>query len=229
MDVPTALDGASLPSHQSSTISNLKQQVDPGMSEFGVECEDTSSHANLDNVSVSQVSISQSQSEMPREQNQFAKQFGAPSGLYHAGYPMASSFGAGATIGANQVPSNSMSFSGGLKFSQGIQRPAEAPIGGPASMVNVDHASDNLTMVSKSDAGHGLFKMDMGNDSLSGVGEGAKPIGTPSSSFAMGAAMGMGTANANITMTNNETKMSDNEAFMAYMSKAEVGDDDDED
>jgi len=26
----------------------------------------------------------------------------------------------------------------------------------------------------------------------------------------------------------NETKMSDNEAFMAYMSKAEAGDDDDE-
>ena len=28
--------------------------------------------------------------------------------------------------------------------------------------------------------------------------------------------------------TNNETKMSDNEAFMAYMSKAAVGDEDDE-
>jgi len=27
---------------------------------------------------------------------------------------------------------------------------------------------------------------------------------------------------------NNETKMSDNEAFMAYMSKAEMGDEDDE-
>ena len=28
---------------------------------------------------------------------------------------------------------------------------------------------------------------------------------------------------------NNETKMSDNEAFMAYMSKAEAGEDDDDD
>lgn len=28
---------------------------------------------------------------------------------------------------------------------------------------------------------------------------------------------------------NNETKMSDNEAFMAYMSKAEMGDDDEDD
>ena len=67
MDVPTALDGASSVSHQSSTISNLKQQVDPGMSEIGAEYEEASSHANLDNVSVSQVSISQSQAEMPRE------------------------------------------------------------------------------------------------------------------------------------------------------------------
>lgn len=67
--MPTALDGGSLASHQSSTISNLKQQVDPGMSELGGEYEDASSHANLDNVSVSQVSVSQSQSEMPKEQN----------------------------------------------------------------------------------------------------------------------------------------------------------------
>ena len=28
---------------------------------------------------------------------------------------------------------------------------------------------------------------------------------------------------------NNDTKMSDNEAFMAYMSKAEAGDDDEDD
>lgn len=60
-------------SHQSSTFSNLKQQVDPSMSEIGAEYEEASSHANLDNVSVSQVSISQSQSEMPREQHQLAK------------------------------------------------------------------------------------------------------------------------------------------------------------
>lgn len=144
---------------------------------------------------------------------------------------MASSFGAGATIGASQVPGNSMSFAGGLKFSQGFQRPAEPPTSGPTSTINVDQASDNLTIVSKSDANpHGLFKMDMGtNDSLSGVGDGPKPMGAASSSFAMDAAMGTGTAAANITMTNNETKMSDNEAFMAYMSKAEAGDDDDED
>lgn len=43
------------------------------MSEIGAEYEEASSHANLDNVSVSQVSISQSQAEMPREQNQFTK------------------------------------------------------------------------------------------------------------------------------------------------------------
>jgi len=66
VDVPAALDGASLPSHQSSTISaisymsNLKQQVDPGMSEDGAGDEDASSHVDLDNVSMSQVSISQS-------------------------------------------------------------------------------------------------------------------------------------------------------------------------
>lgn len=165
---------------------------------------------------------------MPREQNQFAKQFGAPSGFHHAGHPMTSSFGAGATIAASQVPTNSMSFSGGLKFNQGIQRPAEAPMSYPASMANIDQASDNLTVVSKSDAAHGLFKMDMGPDSLSAVGEGPKP-GAASGSFAMGASTGMGPTNTNITMTNNETKMSDNEAFMAYMSKAEAGDDDDED
>ena len=199
------------------------------MSEIGAEYEEASSHANLDNVSVSQVSISQSQSEMPKEQNQFAKQFGAGSGLHHAGHAMASSFGAGATIAASQVAGNSVSFSGGLKFSQGLQRPAEAATSGLASLSHADNASDNLTVVSKSDAGpHGLFKMDMGPDSLSGVGEGAKPGGASANSYAMGPAMGMGPGNANITMSNNDTKMSDNEAFMAYMSKAEAGDDDED-
>lgn len=137
---------------------------------------------------------------------------------------MASSFGAGATIAAGQVPGNSMSFAGGLKFSHGVQRPAEMP-SGPASMANVDQVSDNLTVVSKSDANpHGLFRMDMGNaDSLSGVGEGVRPVGASVTSFAMGA------ANPNVTMSNNDTKTSDNEAFLAYMSKAEAGDDDDED
>lgn len=128
------------------------------------------------------------------------------------------------------MPGNSVSFSGGLKFSQGLQRPAEAAPSGFPSLSHPDNASDNLTMISKSDANpHGLFKMDMGPDSLSGVGEGAKPVGASTGSYAMGAAMGMGPGNANITMSNNETKMSDNEAFMAYMSKAEAGDDDDED
>ena len=172
---------------------------------------------------------------MPREQNQFAnqfsKQFGVPGSMQSSAHPMATSFGAGATIGANQVPSNSMSFSGGLKFNEGIQRPAEAQATSSAALHNVDdNASDNFTMISKSDVNpHSLFKMDMGNnDSLSGIGEGPKPQGAPSNSFAMGAAMGMGTSNTNITMTNNETKMSDNEAFMAYMSKAEGPDDDDD-
>ncbi len=36
-------------------------------------------------------------------------------------------------------------------------------------------------------------------------------------------------ASVNLTVSINETKMSDNEAFMAYMSKAEVNIEDDED
>jgi len=50
--------------------------------------------------------------------------------------------------------------------------------------------------------------MDMNNDTLSGL---------------------VGLDNAADGQKNNETKMSDNEAFMAYMSKAEAGDDEDDD
>jgi hypothetical protein len=92
-------------------ISNLKQQVDPALSEGGIDFEQASSHANLDNVSVSQVSMSQYQpSEAPKEINSFAvNNFGS-------NLPMASSFGAGATIATNMPSGNSISFSGGLKF-----------------------------------------------------------------------------------------------------------------
>lgn len=118
--MPTAMENASLPSHQSSMITNLRQQVDPALSETGTDYDQASSHAGLDNVSVSQVSMSQYQpSEAPREPNSFAvNNFGS-------NLPMASSFGAGATIATNLPQANSISFSGGLKFSQGIQRPAE--------------------------------------------------------------------------------------------------------
>ena len=41
--------------------------------------------------------------------------------------------------------------------------------------------------------------------------------------------MGLGIDDTNMGgKSNNETKMSDNEAFMAYMSKADAGDDDDD-
>ena len=38
----------------------------------------------------------------------------------------------------------------------------------------------------------------------------------------------IGNVEVDTEKNNNETKMSDNEAFMAYMSKAEAGEDDDE-
>ena len=94
-------------------------------------------------------------------------------------------------------------------------------------------------MISKSDANpSNNFRMGMagGPDSLSGVGEGSRPIGASTTSFA--GAQGMidfdginnqNTNGPNFTMNNNnDTKTSDNEAFMAYMSKAEAGDDDDD-
>lgn len=70
-----------------------------------------------------------------------------------------------------------------------------------------------------------------GGDSLSGVGEGSRPMGASSTSFAGQGAMDTYDAmnNApNMTMSNNDTKTSDNEAFLAYMSKAEAGEDDDD-
>ena len=136
LEVPTALDNMSMASasHQTtSVISNLKQQVDPAdeMSEVGASARSNEydkasqhSHANLDNISVSQVSTSQyqqSESQNPQT-NTFAMN------KFSSNLPMGSSFGAGATIATNMAPpltSNSMSFAGGLKFSQGFQKPAE--------------------------------------------------------------------------------------------------------
>lgn len=56
-------------------------------------------------------------------------------------------------------------------------------------------------------------------------------MGASSTSFAGQGAMDTYDAmnNApNMTMSNNDTKTSDNEAFLAYMSKAEAGEDDDD-
>lgn len=91
-------------------------------------------------------------------------------------------------------------------------------------------------MISKSDANASTrFRMGMtgapGGDALSGVGEGSRPMGASSTSFAGQGAMEFDAMNnaPNMTMgTNNDTKTSDNEAFLAYMSKAEAGEDDDE-
>lgn len=210
-------------------MSHLKQQIDPAMSEGGADF-DQGSHANLDSVSVSQVSMSQYQeSEAPKPTNHFAVQ------NFSGNQPLASSFGAGATIATNLPPGNSFSFSSGLKFSQGVQRPAgyQMPPAHP-STVHDDQASDSMTIISKSDANpNGKFRMGMGpaGDSLSGVGEGSRqPMGAPATSFSGAGGMDFQDMNnvANITMSNNDTKTSDNEAFMAYMSKAEAGDDDDD-
>lgn len=200
------------------------------MSEGATDFDQASSHANLDNVSVSQVSISQYQeSDAQKSTNQFAVQ------NFSGKQPLASSFGAGATIATNLPPGNSFSFSSGLKFSQGIQKPAELQMP-PAqpSTVHDDLASDSMTIISKSDANtSNKFRMGMGpgGDSLSGVGDGGRqPLGAQATSFAGAGGVDFQDLNAgaNITMSNNDTKTSDNEAFMAYMSKAEAGDDDDD-
>lgn len=71
---------------------------------------------------------------------------------------------------------------------------------------NFDAAS--VSDISKSDINNGGgFKMDMGlnNDTMSAF-----------------------VAPVDQTKSNNETKMSDNEAFMAYMSKGDMNDDSDE-
>jgi hypothetical protein len=90
-------------------------------------------------------------------------------------------------------------------------------------------------MISKSDANpSNRFRMGMagapGGDALSGVGEGSRPMGASSTSFAGQGGMDFDAMNnvPNMTMSNNDTKTSDNEAFLAYMSKAEAGEDDDD-
>ena len=67
--------------------------------------------------------------------------------------------------------------------------------------------ADNLTLITKSDTTNPLraFKMDAGQEQF------------------------FEAESVNVTNSGPEgTKMSDNEAFLAYMSKADAGDDDDE-
>lgn len=80
---------------------------------------------------------------------------------------------------------------------------------GITNTTNITHniTNDDASLVSRSEH-QNQFKMDMNNDTLSGL---------------------VGLDNAAEDQKNNETKMSDNEAFMAYMSKAEAGDDEDDD
>ena len=79
---------------------------------------------------------------------------------------------------------------------------------GITNTTNITHniTNDDASLVSRSEH-QNQFKMGMNNDdTLSGL------VGLD-----------------NTDQKNNETKMSDNEAFMAYMSKAEAGDDEDDD
>lgn len=129
---------------------------------------------------------------------------------------MQTSFGHGGT-GFNFANAASENTGGALKLTAGVSRPATV-ISATASSVamTADGAgselnADNLTLVSKSDAANPLrtFKMDMNADNMMGLGMEQSDV--------------MG-ANA----THEGTRMSDNEAFMAYMSKADAGDDDED-
>ena len=84
------------------------------------------------------------------------------------------------------------------------------------SQVGSELNADNLTMISKSDAANPLktFKMDTNTELMAGY-TGRQPDQ-------------MNEFGGNVSASVEGTKMSDNEAFMAYMSKAE-GCDDDED
>ena len=90
---------------------------------------------------------------------------------------------------------------GGLKFHAGVQNMASSGTG--------IHNLDNESVLSKSE-NRAQFKMGANDDTLSGL------VGLDNNNGAAGVG------------ANNDTKMSDNEAFLAYMSKAEAGDDDDD-
>jgi len=98
------------------------------------------------------------------------------------------------------VGSTSGAAAGGLRFHAGVQNMASS--GGGV------HNMDDESLISKSE-NRNQFKMVANDDTLSGL-------------------VGLDNNNAGPAAANNDTKMSDNEAFLAYMSKAEAGDDDDD-